>query len=101
MPHVQHYTNCKSNQAKLDYSMARDRQLRVYYGPEDTRSVPLSRVRDDSTTVDISLQELLDILGDAVRTNRAWTDDFRDEQVKISTDLYEVISAYGQMKRSA
>lgn len=79
--------------------MARDRQLRVYYGPQDTRSVPLSSVRNDSSTVDITLHELQSTLIDAVEANRAWPEDFRDEKLTISTDLYEIISAYRQMRR--
>ena len=81
--------------------MARDRQLRVYYGPEDTQSVPLSRVEDDSSTVDITLQELQSTLLDAVESHRAWPNDFRDEKVTISTDLFEIMTAYRQMRRSA
>ena len=81
--------------------MPRDRQLRVYYGPEDTRSVPLSQISNNSNTIDISLHELIDSLSEAMRSNRAWAEDFREEQVTISTDLYEIISAYRQMRKSA
>ena len=81
--------------------MARDRHLRVYYGPDDTRGVPLADANTDCSTVEISLHELLDTVGEAVATNRAWADDFRNEKIKISTDLYEIISAYRQMKRAA
>ncbi len=81
--------------------MARDSRLRVYYGPEDDRSVPLAKVNDDSSTVQISLHEMMETLLDAVQNDRAWPDDFREEQITVSTDLYEVISAYRRLRRSA
>lgn len=81
--------------------MARDSQLRVYYGPEDDRSVPLSKVTEDETSVRISLHELTETILDAMQNERAWPDDFREEQIAVSTDLYEVISAYRRLRRSA
>lgn len=81
--------------------MARQSQLRVYYGPEDSRSVALNRVSNGDNRVDVPLQDLLETLGDATRKERAWVEDFHDEQVTISADLYEIIAAYQQMKRSA
>ena len=81
--------------------MAEDRSLRVYFGPDDQRSVPLSHVEDVGAKVEIPLRQLFDTLTDATVQGLAWTEDFRDEQVSISSDLYEVIAAYGQLKRSA
>lgn len=80
--------------------MARDRQLRVYYGPDDAKSVPLKQV-SGSETVEISLNELLITLGDAVEHDRSWPDDFGNEKIMISTDLYETMAAYRHLRRSA
>ena len=78
--------------------MARS-QLRIYYGPDDSRSVALDRLQLTKQTVEVPLSELLSTLVDAVRKNRSWVDDFRDEEVSISTDLYEVILAYQHYRR--
>ena len=81
--------------------MAQRRQLRVYYGPEDSRSVALSEMQSTKQTVDIPLRMLLDTLGDAMRKQRAWLDDFDDEDVTVSSDLYEIIAAYQHWQRPA
>ena len=81
--------------------MAKDRSLRVYFGPDDQRSVPLSHVENAGAKVEIPLQQLFDTLTDATVQGLAWTEDFRDEQVTVSADLYEVIAAYKQLRRSA
>jgi hypothetical protein len=70
--------------------------LRVYYGPSTetaTRAVPSK----DSVTV--ALGEILPLLADAVRSERTWLRDFEDDEVTISTDLYEVILAYQHFRR--
>ena len=81
--------------------MTAQRELRVYYGPEDSRSVPLKTVKNTADTVVIPLSQLLDSLGDAMQKQRAWVHDFCDEEVTVSTDLYELISAYRELKKSA
>lgn len=81
--------------------MGRRSQLRVYYGPEDSRSVAMTQLSDQEKTVDVPLHMILETLGEAVRKRRAWIDDFQDEKVTISADLYEIITAYQQMKRPA
>jgi hypothetical protein len=40
------------------------------------------------------LSEILPLLADAFRNDRTWLRDFRDDEVSISTDLYEVVLAY-------
>lgn len=74
--------------------------LRVYYGPDDERGLPLSEVKA-SGKVDIRLKTLFDTMTDATIQGLAWTEDFQDETVSIPTDLYEVMTAYRQMKKSA
>lgn len=81
--------------------MGRRSQLRVYYGPEDSRSVAMTQVSDSARTVDVPLRDILDTLGEAARKQRAWVEDFQDEKVTISADLYEIIAACRQMKHPA
>jgi hypothetical protein len=77
--------------------MARS-QLRVYYGPQDAcATVTAAKQAKDEVTV--PLGEVLPLLADAVRNERTWLRDFEDDQITISTDLYEVILAYQHYRR--
>ena len=78
--------------------MARS-QLRVYYGPQSEVCASVSETKDHKETVSVSLGEILPLLADAVRNERTWLRDFEDDQVTISTDLYEVILAYQHYRR--
>lgn len=51
--------------------------------------------------VSMDLQEFSKILQDATLWDRAWLKDLADEQVRISADLYEVLTMYSQMRPSA
>lgn len=72
--------------------MARNR-LRVYYGPEEEQAPA------HASTVSVQLGEVLPLLADAMRQGRAWVDDFCDDEVVISSDLYEVLLAYQHFRR--
>ena len=72
--------------------MARNR-LRVYYGPEEELASP------QANTVSVQLGEVLPLLAEAMRQGRAWVDDFCDDEVTISSDLYEVLLAYQHFRR--
>ncbi len=73
-------------------------QLRVYYGPQSDACAAISEAKQ-SDTVHVPLGEILPLLADAVRNERTWLRDFEDDQVTISTDLYEVILAYQHYRR--
>ncbi|HWB10487.1 MAG TPA: hypothetical protein VG826_14760 [Pirellulales bacterium] len=73
--------------------MARCR-LRVYYGPETTGT---AEAREN--TVRVRVGEIFPLLADAVRSERTWLRDFADDELTISTDLYEVILAYQHCRR--
>jgi hypothetical protein len=76
-------------------------RLRVYYGPDElasreaagTSTIPL---RD---TVTLPLGEVLPLLMDAVKSRRQWVGDFFDDDITISSDLYEVLLAYQHFRR--
>jgi hypothetical protein len=75
--------------------MARS-QLRVYYGPKtETKTA----ARHSGDTVTVSLGEVLPLLADAVNSHRTWLSDFEDDEMTISSDLYEVILAYQHFRR--
>ena len=74
-------------------------RLRIYYGPSDeaTKAPKTSTpVREDVT---LPLSEVFPLLADAVQSERTWLRDFADDEVTISTDLYEVILAYQHYRR--
>ena len=76
--------------------MAQSR-LRVYHGPE-TQNAPSIDSTDDSR-VQVSLGEIFPLLADAVISRRTWLRDFEDEEISISSDLYDVILAYQHCRR--
>ena len=47
-----------------------------------------------SNTVRVTAGETLALLMHASRTNRAWLNDFADETILVSQDMYEVLVAY-------
>jgi hypothetical protein len=86
--------------------MARNR-LRIYYGPEETvysepehvLSIAAETLPDARHSVTVPLDEVLPLLVDAVRANRTWLNDFQDEEITLSSDLYEVLMAYQHFRR--
>ncbi|WP_425616757.1 hypothetical protein NA78x_000412 [Anatilimnocola sp. NA78] len=79
--------------------MARNR-LRVYYGPEETElAIATETLPATRHSVSVPLDEVLPLLVDAVRSNRTWVNDFGDEEITISSDLYEVLLAYQHFRR--
>lgn len=77
--------------------MARCR-LRVYYGPEND-SAAATATADNENSVRARVGEIFPLLADAVRSERTWLRDFADDEITISTDLYEVILAYQHCRR--
>jgi hypothetical protein len=51
--------------------------------------------------VNISLGELLPLLTLAQRRNYSWLNDFLDDEVKITADLYDVLRAFRSSRPSA
>jgi hypothetical protein len=76
------------------------RKLRVYTGPE-AESPNLSLLAEplDPNTVRVSLGEILPTLADAVASDRTWLSDFAEDEVTISSDLYDVLQAYRHFRR--
>ncbi len=72
-------------------------RLRVYYGPESPPTHHAEAHRENQVTV--PLGEILPLLSDAVQSKRTWLRDFANDDVTISTDLYEIILAYQHCRR--
>lgn len=69
-------------------------RLRLYLGEEQGTAVA-------EPQVSVSLGEVARLLTDAIRWNRTWLRDFEDDEVQVSADLYEVLSAYNHLRPSA
>ena len=72
-------------------------RLRVYHGPEEAAAGPATIPLRSS--VQLTLGEVLPLLVEAARSGRAWVDDFADDEISISSDLYEVLLAYQHFRR--
>ncbi len=71
--------------------------LKVYFGPEADNDI--LRHPAAVETVSVSLREILPVLVEAMNSRRGWVNDFADDEVSISTDLYEVIAAYQHYRK--
>lgn len=78
----------------------RPNHLRVYYGPqEETATLSIAQAHAQRESVAVPLMDVLPLLADAVRSERTWLQDFADDEVTISMDLYEVLLAYKHYRR--
>ena len=68
--------------------------LRLFTGDESS-----TQVADEPVTVRLS--DISRALLDAARWNRAWLLDLADEEVQVSPDLYEILSAYSRLRPGA
>lgn len=68
--------------------------LRVY--PESIDDSPRER---PAPTVRVSLGDLLPLLNMAKRNNNLWLQDFLDDEVSITSDLYEILRAFSYYHR--
>ncbi len=69
-------------------------RLRLFTG--DDSAAPVAE-----PPVNVRLADISRALLDAARRNRAWLDDFADEEIQVSPDLYEILSAYVRMRPGA
>jgi hypothetical protein len=70
--------------------------LRVYRSEDDAETPTLA-----TPTVRVCLADLLPLVALAHRNNYAWLQDFLDDEVRISEDLYEVLQAFRCYRPSA
>jgi hypothetical protein len=74
-------------------------QLRVYYGPAADAQAAADQGEANHDTVTVPAGDIFPLLADAVRSDRTWLNDFANDEITISTDLYEVILAYQHYRR--
>jgi len=69
-------------------------RLRIFTGEEEDSSL-------DQAQVNVRFGEITRALVEAVRWDRAWLRDFENDEVRVSSDLYEVISSFTRLRPSA
>ncbi len=67
-------------------------RLKIYTGDDATVGGPDVRVK---------FGDLCDGLLDALRSRRSWVRDFEDDDVAVSSDLYEILCAYRELRPGA
>lgn len=68
--------------------------------PKNKKPVSAKPSTNASDRVEIRLQDFASMMMDAAATDRAWVQDFQDDQMAIPRDLYEVMLAYQRMRRA-
>jgi hypothetical protein len=68
--------------------------LRVYPKPQEVED-------PQPATVRVSLADLLPLVSFAQRNNYVWLQDFLDDEVAVTPDLYEVLRTFGGYKPCA
>jgi hypothetical protein len=72
--------------------------LKIYRGPEEAAAPTLTKTAA-APCVTAPLSEILPLLADAVNSRRTWLSDFEDDEITLSSDLYEVLMAYQYYRR--
>lgn len=70
--------------------------LRVYPAPVDDPEYSVQ-----APTVRVRLGDLLPLVALAQRNNYTWLQDFLDDEVRITPDLYEILQAFRCFRPSA
>lgn len=73
--------------------------LKLYCGPAEATTPTLSKNESGQNCITVSVGEILPLLADAVNSQRTWLGDFEDDDITVSTDLYEVLLAYQYFRR--
>ena len=56
---------------------------------------------NQETNITVKLGDILPALTDALLSHRAWVQDFEEDRIEVSKDLFEVIQAYERMRNAA
>jgi hypothetical protein len=70
-------------------------RLRLFTGEDQDSSA------DVNAQVNMRFGEVTRALVEAVRWDRTWLRDFEDDEVRVSSDLYEVLSSFTRLRPSA
>ena len=75
-------------------------RLRLYTGLEES-NVDVVEDQAPEDCVAMTFGELAQIVAHAAQTRRTWLRDFAEEDVKVSNDLYEILTAYSRIRPGA
>lgn len=70
-------------------------RLRLYTG-DDVSVLPMKPQQ-----LSIRLGDISRALSEASRRDRTWLQDFEDDEISVSADLYEILTAYVEMRPGA
>ena len=77
-------------------------RLRVFFGPDEKHAADASPTGVQvQNQVTVTLGDVLPLLLDALETQRVWLKDFEEDKITLSSDLYEVLLAYQNMRSAA
>lgn len=79
----------------MPYKAVTSSHLKIYRGPAEMPAP----VQQDEDVVTVSVGEALPLIADAIASERTWLTDFENDDITISRDLYEVLSAYQYFRR--
>lgn len=68
-------------------------QFRVHWHDDPQKDEPPA-AKPHAPAVAMRLGDLLPLLADAYSERKSWIADFADDEITVSQDLYEVITAY-------
>ena len=71
-------------------------RLRVFPQPEEE-----PRAEAHAPSIPIRLADLYPLLAQAYRDNYVWLRDFEEEELLVSSDLFEVVRAFSDSRPSA
>lgn len=71
--------------------------LKIYRGPDLGAANTLPKPE----MVTVSAAEIVPLLAEAHASRRTWLNDFADDPIEITADLYEVLMAYRHFRRKA
>jgi hypothetical protein len=57
-------------------------------------SQKIAEIMATTPEITVTLGQLLPLLQEAMQTQRLWVNDFLDEEITLSSDLYEVLQAF-------
>ncbi|MCA9062312.1 MAG: hypothetical protein KDA96_04615 [Planctomycetaceae bacterium] len=71
-------------------------RLRLFVGADEPETAVVPEPE-----VSMRLEDLTRVLADAIIWDRTWVQDFADDEIRVSADLFEILSAYSHLRPSA
>lgn len=71
-------------------------RLRLFTGADEQETATCPE-----PDVSIKLSDLTRVLADAIIWDRSWIQDFNEDEIRISADLFEVLSTYAHLRPTA